>query len=134
MRYIFLFVMCLLLTGCSYAAPQNENHPVRVVVQIDVTASEDGQITHYRYTHPEKLSAVLYYLRLVEPDLSAVITPETFRTDAYRITLHLSDGTQTVYHQLHSEYLQMGNGAWRKIDSARGGALVRILKELPPDA
>lgn len=134
MRRFFILLAVLLLAGCSYTAPPGENHSPRVVTAVEVTASAEGELFQYRYTGEEKIRAVLHYLRRANPDRSIPITPETFRTDAYRITLYLSDGTKSVYHQLYSNFLQKENGRWHSIDPAHGSALARLLRELPPDA
>lgn len=133
MRRIIFLLAALLLSACSYTAPPGEAHGPRVVTAVEVTASMEGEVSHYRYTQEEKVRTVLHYLRRAKPDRSVPITPDTFRTDAYRITLHLSDGTKSVYHQLYSDYLQKENGRWHSIDSAHGGALARLLQELPSD-
>lgn len=133
LRRIFIVLLALLLTGCTYYAPPGESHASRVITAIEVTASESAQLRHYRYTTEEKMQAIMNYLRRVRPDLTTAISPDTFRTDAYRITLYLSDGTQTVYHQLYSDYLQKDGGLWRSIDAGQGAALSRLLHELPPD-
>ena len=133
MRRFFILLVALVLGGCSYAAPPGEDHGPRVITAIEVTASVDGALSHYRYTREEKIRTVMTYLRKAKPARSVPITPDTFRTDAYRITLYLSDGTETVYHQLYSDYLQNNNGRWHRIDSGHGSALARLLQELPPD-
>ena len=133
MRRILLIIAALLLSGCSYTAPPGENHGPRVVTSVEIIASSEGELSSYRYTKEEKIRAVMNYLRRAKPDRSVPITPDTFRTDAYRITLYLSDGSQAIYHQLYSDFLQKENGRWHSIDSAHGSALTRILKELPPD-
>ena len=133
MRRFFILLVAFALGGCSYAAPPGENHGPRVITSIEVTASMDGRLSSYRYTQDKKIRTVMTYLRKATPDRSVSITPDTFRTDAYRITVHLSDGTKKVYHQLYSDYLQKENGRWHSIDPAHGDALSRLLQELPPD-
>jgi len=133
MRRFFMIIIALLLTGCSYAAPPGEAHGSRVITAVEVTATEEGQLRRYRYNTESKVRTLLAYLRRIKPELATNIDPDTFRTNSYRITLLLSDGTQSVYHQLHTEYLQKDGGLWRSIDPAHGSALVRILHELPPD-
>lgn len=122
-----------MLTGCTYYAPPGENHPVRVVTSVDVTATEQGTLHRFHYKDPEKVQAILGYLRRLNPDFSTPITPDTFRTDAYEIRLNLSDGTQTVYHQIYDEYLQKNGGPWKSIDRVQGGTLLQLLSELPSD-
>lgn len=133
MRRLFCLLLALLLSGCSYPAPPGEAHGSRVVTAIEVTASVDGQLQHRLYTQEHKMQAVLSYLRLLQPQLRTTIDPETFRTDAFRIILTLSDGSERVYHQLHSDYVQIDGGIWRSIDPSAGATLVRILEELPSD-
>ena len=133
MRRIFILLAALLLTGCSYAAPPGECHGSRVITSVEITANEDGQVRHYRYDTETKVRTVLTYLRRTKPELAVSIDPDTFRTVRYTVTLSLSDGTQTVYRQLHTEYLQKDGGLWRSIDPAHGNALIRIINELPPD-
>lgn len=130
---IALFLMALFLNGCTYAAPPGMEHPSRVICRIDVIASQDGALYRHSYTDPEKMATVMNYLRRVGPDLSTAITPDTFRTDAYRITLSLSDGQQTVYHQIHDSYLQENGGVWHSIDPALGATLPELLWQLPSD-
>ena len=134
MRRLISVILLIFLSGCDHPAPTGKNHPPRVITAIEVTASAEGQLTHYRYTSEEKMQAVMHYLRHIQPQLSTTISPDTFRTNAFRITLLLSDGTQTIYHQIHSDYLQKNDGVWHSIDSSKGAALLRLLEELPSDA
>lgn len=133
MRRIFVLLLLVLLTGCTYYAPPGEHHGSRVVTAVEVSASVDGLLLRRRYTGEEKMRTVLTYLRKLKPQLFANIDPETFRTNAFRITLTLSDGSRQVFHQLHDQYLQKNDGAWHSIDPAYGSALVRLLEELPSD-
>lgn len=121
------------LTGCTYYAPPGEDHPVRVVTQIDVAATQAGEIFQFHYTEPEKMQTILQYLRRLEPDQFTPITPDTFRTDAYEICLTLSDGSQTVYHQIYNEYLQKNGGPWQSIDRALAASLPQLLANMPSD-
>ena len=133
MRCIFIFLLSLFLCGCSYAAPPGENHGSRVITALEIRANENGREQVYRYHTEGKVRTILTYLRRIRPELAVAIDPDTFRTNRYTLTLTLSDGTQTVYRQLHNEYLQKDGGMWRSIDPAHGSALARLLQELPPD-
>ncbi len=133
-RWIFFLIICLLLSGCTYYAPDGENHPVRVVTRIDVISTQEGTLKQFTYTDSKKMKTVLYYLRNLQPDRSTPITPDTFRTDAYEIRLTLSDGTQTVYHQIYDEFLQKNGGQWKSIDRTQGANLPQMLANLPSDA
>ena len=134
MKKWLIIGLLICLSGCSYAAPPGEDHGSRVITSVEVTAAWDGKVETFHYTREEKIRTLMTYLRRIKPELATTIAPDTFRTDAYRITLHLSDGNAVVYHQLHGEYLQKNGGVWRSINPSHGSALVRILKELPPDA
>ena len=133
MRCIFIILLSLFLCGCSYAALPGENHGSRVITALEIRANENGREQVYRYHTEGKVRTILTYLRRIRPELAVAIDPDTFRTNRYTLTLTLSDGTQTVYRQLHNEYLQKDGGMWRSIDPAHGSALARLLQELPPD-
>ena len=133
MRHLFLILICLILTGCTYYAPPGENHPVRVVTRVDVTVSQEGSLKRFHYRQAEKVGAILGYLRRLKPDQFAPISADTFRTDAYEIRLTLSDGSQSVYHQIYDEYLQKNGGQWQRIDRTQGGSLPKLLSDLPSD-
>lgn len=104
-----------------------------VVTLVEISASQDDRVIHYRYSQEEKMRAVLFYLRSLQPGRQAPIEADTFRTDAYKICLTMSDGRQRVYHQLYDEYLQKDNGPWQRIDSARASSLPQLLKLIPSD-
>ena len=126
MRKVLLWILSLLFSGCV-AHPPREYH---VVTRIDVTVSHNAQITEYRFAQPEQLQAVLSYLRRLETYAPADISADTFRSDAFRIVLHRSDGTQTVYHQIADGYLQKNGGSWVKTDPTLASALRRLLESL----
>lgn len=132
-RFILLLLLMYLLSGCTYYAPPGQSHSSRVVTSIDVTASENGQLLHYRYTEQQKMGAILNYLRQLDPDVLKPITPDTFRTDAYEIRIQFSDGSQTVYHQIYDQYLKKDNGQWHRIDRIQGSMLQPLLTSLPSD-
>lgn len=132
-RWMFFLIICLLVSGCTYYAPHGENHPVRVVKRIDVISTQDGSVTRFCYTDSKKMETVLHYLRNLQPDKYTPITPDTFRTDAYEIRLTLSDGTQTVYHQIYDEFLQKNGGRWKSIDRVQGATLPQMLSIMPSD-
>lgn len=134
MRRLAVIFISLFLCGCTHYAPPGENHPVRVVTRIDVTGTQEGILRRYSYSTPDKMRAILSYIRSLEPDRFTPITPDTFRSDAYEIVLIQSDGSKTIYHQIYDEYLQKNDGPWQAIDKARGGSLPQLLALLPSDA
>ena len=127
-----LIILACLLTGCAAKEPPRPAD--RVVIAVEVTASLDGELIHRQYENEDKIRTVLHYLRLLAPQRVTPMTPESFRTNAYRITLKMSDGSQVIYHQLHSDYLQKNSGPWKTVDSKVAAQLPKLLKELPGDS
>ena len=126
MRRVLLWILSLLLSGCT-------SHPVRdyrVVTSIHVTVSHNAQVTEHRYTQPEDMHVILNYLRRLDTYAPVDISADTFRSDAFRIVLHCSDGSLTVYHQIADGYLQKNGGQWVKTDPTLASALRRILDSL----
>lgn len=126
----FLLAFLMLLTGCT---GQKEMPSVRVVTQVDVTCSRDGQLLHRRYTAQEKMEPLLNYLRLLEPRGRARVDPERTRGNAYQITLHFSHGAPTVYYQRCERFLSKNRHPWQEVDSQFAGELYPILRDTPAD-
>ena len=117
-KMVVFLLLPLLLCGCNRS--ETPIGPMcRVVNQVQVTATVQGQIYEKVYTEPEKMEAVLCYLRLLKKGKWADIDPDSFRSDSYVITLFYSDGQHTTYRQLHSDFLQINDGRWQKIDGAK---------------
>ncbi len=128
----FLALLSWALTGCTAKEPAQ---PLcRVVTGIQVTAAQDGNITHHSYTQPKQLEAVLNYLRLLDPYVSTAIQPDTFRTNAFRIVVSYSDGASTTYHQIYNEYLQTDGGTWKRIHTGYASRLPELLQKLSGNA
>ncbi|MBO5953520.1 MAG: hypothetical protein J6Q53_05325 [Oscillospiraceae bacterium] len=128
---IFLTVVLCMLTGCR--KKELSESVSRIVTQVSVISTNEGQLYEKIYTAPEKMKVMLNYLRLLDPYTTTDITPDTFRTDAYEITVSYSDGTNTIYRQIYNQYLQEGDGAWKRIDPVHGSALLPIVSSMPSD-
>lgn len=126
-----ILLLCLLLGGCSGTQPDAE--PLRVVTQIQVTGSQNGQIFQKTFTDTEKMEAVLHCIRRLDPGKATAITPDSFRTDAYEIVVSYSDGDKTVYRQLHHQYLQVDAQPYREITEGPAIQLALLLAQLPGD-
>ena len=133
MRLLIFVLVAATLAGCTHYAPPGENHPVRVVTQIEVIALKEGNSYLYKYQKPEKMQIILHYLRQLDPANHPPIAPDTFRSDFYDITLTLSDGSQSVYHLVSNAYLQRDNGSWCSINESVAGMLPQILQSVPSD-
>ena len=100
---------------------------IRVVsaVRIETTSEEFPNV--YTITDQETMGTVMGYLRQLDPYVPAEIDPETFRAYSAEITIEYSDGGQTHYTQLYTDYLKTDNGPWKKIAPEDGANLWRIL-------
>lgn len=126
---VFLLLSCL-LAGCSQ---QNNMSKVRVITGITVTATDSEGTFARTYTQGRKMSRVMNYLRLLDPYISVPLSPDTFRTDSYEITVNYSDGEHTRYHQIYHDYFQTEGGVWKQIDPKQGARLQQIIEELDTD-
>lgn len=116
MRYIYCLIIFLFSFLGGSAIEQPDAHvPNRVVTQIHIDTVREGQTLRRTYTEPEEMETVLNYLRQLDPYHKADIDPDTFRSGIWCIEVCYSDGSSTVYRQLHRDYLQKDNGNWRQI-------------------
>ena len=117
-RLAVFLLLPFLLTGCSWqkmpAGPL-----CRVVTQVHINATVDGETGSITYTDPKGMESVLNYLRLLKKGNRTDIDPDSFRADSYEITLYYSDGQHTTYRQLHNDFLQTDGGAWKSIEGAK---------------
>ena len=130
--YFLLVFVLSTLNGCGKADLPDQ--PLcRVVTTIDVTAAHNGTVSHYIYSHSDKMETLLNYLRMVHPDASTDMAPDTFRADAYQITVSFSDGNHSTYYQIYNEFLKKDDGSWMRIDADQGATLYPILCSMPTD-
>jgi len=100
---------------------------IRVVTSIQIEASAANHSYQRTVTDQETMSAVMQYLRRLDPYITAEIDEETFRADTTHFTVTYSDGGYTHYTQLYTDYLKTDNGPWKKIDPEDGIRLWGIL-------
>ena len=91
----------------------------RVVTQIRVAYTIDGQTTSKTYTDSKEMESILNYLRLLKKGNKTDIDPDSFRADSFEITLYYSDGQHNTYRQLHDQLLQTDDGPWLKIETEK---------------
>ena len=123
-RWCSVMVLVLCLCGC---AEKKQVQTIRVVTGITVTAIRDRELTRKQIADSEEMETVLNYLRRLDPYFPTEISPDSFRTDAYEISISYSDGENTVYRQIYDQYFQVSDGSWRKIDPLEGNRLWGIL-------
>lgn len=127
-RAVFLLLVCAVFCGCA----KEEKTPVyRVVTGVQVEYRQGDNFISRHYTRTESVQAVLNYLRILKPH--GPVIPENGNGNGCRITLHFSQGPDTVYLQQGTAYLSRQTGQWETIDSARATLLYPILLLLPSD-
>ncbi len=130
-RMLLTILIAVTLHGCGGAQPDPE--PLRVVTQIQVTGSQNGKIFQKTFTDMKKMEAILHCIRRLDPGKVSHITPDSFRTDAYEITVSYSDGNRTVYQQLYHQYLQTDSQGYREINEGPAIQLAQLLTQLAGD-
>ncbi len=125
-------ILCFLLTlsGCVGKKPPQSG---RVVTKIDVACTQDNAQHLLTYQQPQKIEAVLNYLRCVKYRGKPESDPETLPGMLYEITVTNSDGTNRVYRQKENAYLCRNGRTWEKIDPMQGRSLWLLLKLMPED-
>ncbi len=128
--FFLLLSVSILLGGCQVRATEQPAVPVRVVTQIDIEAAHDPALQRC-YTAPQKLEAVLSYLRLLRFRGSA--SALEVRGERFDIRIRYSDGSSRTVFQFGRQYLRRSDG-WEYIDPAQGRLLQVLLQHLPSDA
>ena len=130
-------VICLLLgllcTGCGYHAPITTIPTHRVVVGIDITFQNGPLYARRIYTNSEKMSAILHYLRFIDPYGTPPEPPESVDGSDFYIVLSYSDGGQKLYRQHADRYMQVDGGDWKSINVEKAMELSRILGKMQSD-
>ena len=117
-KMVVFLLLPLLFGGCSQSKAPAE--PMcRVVTQVGVAATINGEVYANTHTDSREMESVLCYLRLLQKGKKADIDPDSFRSDSYQITIYYSDGQSTTYRQLHTDFLQIDDGPWQTIDGAK---------------
>lgn len=123
---IFL-IFAVLLAGCA-----GKNAPdYRVVTGVQVQYQRQDTAINRTYTKPASIQSVLTYLRILRPFGPA--TPEGASDSTCQITLHYSQGPDTVFLQQGQSYLRENEEQWEYIDAGRASLLYPLLLLLPSD-
>lgn len=129
---ILFFLFLLFPAGCG-----NKQRPVaassRIVTGIDVYCQKPhGQLKRH-YRQPEKIKAVLHYIRLLNPNGPTPVSQEAMQGDFYEIVVHLHDGGMRIHRQRADTFAALHRRYWGRIDRSLGMQLARILALLPGD-
>lgn len=127
---LMLFIFC----GCSRIHTPEETSPAtRMVVQVDVTCTRDGESFDRSYTAPEKLEAMLLYLRLLKPQGRANTDPEELSGTASKITVHLFNGQQRIYRLRADRFLSKDAQPWQTVDETHAQDLYPLILLMDSD-
>ena len=129
-KIVAVIGMLIAMIGCG---ARQQAPLVAVVEKIEVIGNYQGEAIERTYTQSSKMTAVLNYLRWLQPRYKADCDPEMIPGDAYTITVTLSDGTQEVYQQKTNGYLRKDAGRWENIDPAKGVMLYEIISQMAGD-
>lgn len=122
---LLLLLLCGLLCGCqAQKGPTN-----RLVTRVDI---QDASGARRTYTHPEKMKALLTYLRLLHP--AGIVSPDGVTGAATQIRFTYADGFQTEITQRGRAYFLGEDRTWRAIDPAFAAALEALVHMMPPDS
>lgn len=130
LNWIVTIISFSLLMGGS--SPSRAN-PGRVVAEITVAWTEEGDAFQRRYSGQGEMNKMLHYLRHLDPAEDSV--PEEMPAGpSYDIRLLLSDGSTVQYVQKSLFYLQKDSGPWQRIDPEEAIRLPLILAAIEGDA
>lgn len=128
MKRLSLLLLCIfLLTGC---AGRKQESVYRVVTGVEVEYRQQDNVIYRTYRKPGSMQSILTYLRILQP--FGPVNPEGKSDSACQITLHYSQGEDSVYIQ-RGQYLQKDGGDWESVDSTRASLLYPLLLLLPSD-
>lgn len=129
MKRLAIFLICaVLLTGCGR---RDRISVYRVVTGVDVEYRQEGNTILRTYTKPVSMQSILTYLRILQP--FGPVNVEGEQDSFCQITLHYSQGPDSVYIQQGQRYLQKDGGDWATVDSTRASLLYPLLLLLPSD-
>lgn len=129
-----LILVLFIFSGCSRIHTPDETSPdLRMVTRVDVACTRDGETIRRSYTAPEKLEAMLLYLRLLDPQGRADTNPEELVGTASEITLHFSNGQNRVYRQRGDRFLSKDAEPWQNIDREHAEKLYPLLLLMDSD-
>ncbi len=127
--YLLLCGLSLLVLGCQrQAMPQSS-----VVTGISVSVENGGPEIRLEYRAPNKMRAILNYLRWLEPGETAQTDPQALPGTQVRLVMHFSDGREKVYVQKADRFLQIDGNPWQVIDPVKAQTLEKMLGEMAGD-
>lgn len=135
MKKLTILLLCLAvlsLVGCKKAGTHSPASS-RIVTGIDIYCQKpNGQLSR-QYRQPEKIQAILHYIRLLDPNGPTPVSEEAMQGDLYEIVVHLRGGGKRIHRQRSDSFAALHHRYWGRIDRSLGMQLARILALLPGD-
>ena len=122
----------LMLSGCN-SNEQGERIPDRIVTGIDIYCQKPTCTVTRHYTQPEKIEAILTYVRLLRPIGPIVPIEEARQGDLYEIVVHLNNGDHRIHRQRADSFAITRRPFWGVIDRELGNKLPFLMALLPSD-
>ena len=89
---IILFLgIALSLPGCDNSS-RDHVAPSRIASSVDIFCKRPSGIIRRHYEKPEKIEAVLHYVRMLDPNGPVEISDDVIWEDYYEIVVHVYDG------------------------------------------
>ena len=123
-KLAILLGLAILLCGC--AMPKTQAHQPRLVTKMQI-AWKDATLT---LTQPEKIEAVLSYLRLLPYKQMSIPDPILLESPGVEITLTYLDGRKRYILQKGANYISRDKGPFGPINGKIGSQLLSVLESL----
>ncbi len=117
--------------GMGFLSPvKPESHGL--VTRVEIQGQVEEQSISRQYTKPEKMEAVLDYLRTLKSQEQPKLDPERLDVPSTRITVYSSTGTPKLYLQRGDTWVSKNYGPWRTVPQSKGEKLYELLS-MPSD-
>lgn len=126
---ILPLALCLLLTGCNKPPTPKS----KLVTGMRVEMRQEQETLCRKYTDPQKIEAVLSYLRALQEQDHSCSTPERYAGPRYRIELYYSDGSTGYVFQHANRFLSRDFHPWQEVNSKYAAFLLPLIKSMPND-
>ena len=129
---LLFFAFALILPGCA-GSRDPYIPPSRVVSSVDIYCQKPSGNLSRHYTDPEKIEAILHYVRLLDPNGPTPVTEDAAQSASYEIVVHLQDGGIRIHRQQGDSFAALHRRYWGRIDRSLGLRLGHMLTLLPSD-
>ena len=133
-KYFFCLMLAVLSAALCCCRSKEQPQPVnRAITDITITYHSGPIQARLQYTAPEKMRAILNYLRWISPYGKPAEDPEQVEGHLFQIAVAFSDGRQKVYLQKADRYMRIDGAGWMTIDPEKALTLNKIVAEMKSD-